>query len=111
EREQQVVARDAGDGLRLEAEQLPDAVVLVDDVVAGAEVGERLERAADAGRVGTARAPAEELRVRKQDEVELAPDEAAPCGRDDEARFGLVGQRPAGLEQRRVDAPKQILRA
>ena len=48
EGEQEVVARDAGDRLRLEAEQLPDAVVLVDDVVARAQVGERLERAADA---------------------------------------------------------------
>ena len=45
EAEQQVVAGDAGDLLRLEAEQLGDAVVLVDDVVAGAEVGEARERA------------------------------------------------------------------
>jgi hypothetical protein len=34
EGEEEVVARDARDLLRLEAEQLPDAVVLVDDVVA-----------------------------------------------------------------------------
>src|SRR5207237_6874488 len=34
EGEEQVVAGDAGDRLRLEAEQLADAVVLVDDVVA-----------------------------------------------------------------------------
>ena len=46
EGEEEVVARDAGDRLRLEAEQLADAVVLVDDVVAGAQVGEGLERAA-----------------------------------------------------------------
>ena len=39
-----------GDRLRLEAEQLADAVVLVDDVVAGAQVGERLERAAERAR-------------------------------------------------------------
>ena len=45
-REEEVVARDARDRLRLEAEQLADAVVLVDDVVAGAQVGERLQRAA-----------------------------------------------------------------
>ena len=49
EGEEEVVARDAGDLLRLEAEQLADAVVLVDDVVAGAQVGERLERAAEPG--------------------------------------------------------------
>src|SRR5207237_5847001 len=46
ERKQEVVARDAGDFLRLETEELADAVVLVDDVVARAQVGERLERAA-----------------------------------------------------------------
>ena len=46
EAEQEVVARDAGDLLRLEAEQLRDPVVLVDDVVARAQVGEARERAA-----------------------------------------------------------------
>ena len=48
EREVEVVARDARDLLRLEAEQLADAVVLVDDVVADAEVGEARERPAEA---------------------------------------------------------------
>ena len=47
EGEEEVVARDAGDLLRLEAEQLADPVVLVDDEVAGAQVGERGERAAE----------------------------------------------------------------
>src|SRR5207253_2804615 len=46
EREQQVVARDAGDLPRLEALQLRDAVVLMDDVVARAQVGEALKGAA-----------------------------------------------------------------
>src|SRR5205085_5928867 len=46
EREQQVVARDAGNLLRLEAEELPDAVILVHDVVARPQVGERLQRPA-----------------------------------------------------------------
>ena len=42
-----------GNRAGLEAEELSDAVVLVDDVVAGAEVGERLERAAEVrGRAG-----------------------------------------------------------
>ncbi len=40
EGEEEVVARDAGDVLRLEPEQPPDAVILVDDVVAHAQVGE-----------------------------------------------------------------------
>ena len=62
ERELKVVARDARDFSRLEAEQLADAVVLVDDVVARAELGEGLERAA--GRCcSSARAAAEHLRV------------------------------------------------
>ena len=55
EGEEEVVAGDSRDLLRLEAEQLSDAVVLVDDVVARAEVGERLQRAAEAG-VGPAAA-------------------------------------------------------
>ena len=76
EREEEIVARDAGDLLRLEAEQLPDAVILVDDVVAGSEVGERRERPPEP-RVGARRPLAEHLRVREQNETELAPDEAA----------------------------------
>ena len=84
EREQEVVARDAGDLLRLEAEQLADAVVLVHDVVAGAQVGERLQRAAAEAPLAR-RAAAEDLVVGQQDEAELAPDEAAPRGRDREA--------------------------
>ena len=53
ERELEVVAGDLRDRAGLEAEQLPHAVVLVDDVVAGAQVGERLEGAAEMrGRAG-----------------------------------------------------------
>ena len=63
EAEQQIVARDSGDLLRLEAEELSDAVVLVHDVVAGAQVGEAGKRAA--GGRGRARcAPPEDLCVR-----------------------------------------------
>src|SRR5207244_1611343 len=82
EGEEQVVARHTGDGLRLEAEQLADAVVLRNDVVARAQVGERLQRAPDARSLGTRRALAEDLRVRKQNELEVAPDEAAASRRD-----------------------------
>ena len=63
EGEEEVVARDAGDVLRLEAEETPDAVILVDDVVADAEVGEGLERATET-RVDARRTLAEDLRVR-----------------------------------------------
>ncbi len=45
----EIVARDAGDGLRLEAREARDAVVLVDDDVAGAQVGEGAQRAFAAG--------------------------------------------------------------
>ena len=51
------------DVLRLEAEKPPHAVVLVDDVVADAEVGEGLQRATES-RVGARGALAEDLRVR-----------------------------------------------
>ena len=69
--------------LGLEAEELRDAVVLVDDVVAGAEVGEARERAAGR-RGGARRAAAEDLGVGEQRDAEVAPDEAAAGGRDGE---------------------------
>src|SRR5207249_11915970 len=79
EAEQQVVARDAGDLLRLEAEELGDAVVLVHDVVAGAQVGEARERAAGGG--GPARrAPAGDLGVPQERGPEGGPDGPAPGG-------------------------------
>ena len=90
EADEEVVARDLGDGLRLEAEQLPDPVVLVDDEVAGAQVGEALQRA-PRRRCRARRALAEDLRVGEQDEAEIAPDEAAPRGRDGEEELRLVG--------------------
>ena len=83
EGEEEVVARDAGDVLRLEAEETADAVILVHDVVADPKVGEGLERATEA-RVGAGRALAEDLRVRKQGDPEVAPDEASPRRADDE---------------------------
>jgi hypothetical protein len=81
EAEEEVVARDAGHFLGLEAEQLPDAVVLVDDEVATAEIRERLERAA-ADSPFTRWPLAEDLCVRQEDDAQVAPDEAASRGRD-----------------------------
>ena len=107
EAEEQVVAGDRGDGLRLEAEQLPDPVVFVDDVVAGAEVGEGLERAPDAG-VGSRSTLAEDLRVGQQREAEIAPDEASSRGRHGEEQLGLVRERIAGLDDPRLDAAEQV---
>src|SRR5262249_37832665 len=103
EAEEQVVARDAGDLARLEPEELRDAVILVHDVVARAQVGEALERATR-GRGGTRRAAAEDLRVGQERETEVAPDEAAARGADGEAEPGRLASR---LEHRRVDAPEQ----
>ena len=83
EREEEVVACDVRDRLRLEAEQLADAVVLVDDVVARAQVGERLQRPA-AHPAGARCAAAEDLRVGSRASAEVAPDEAAARGSDGE---------------------------
>ena len=110
EGEEEVVARDARDLLRLEAEQPPDAVVLVDDEVARAQVGEGGERPAEAA-VGARRPLAEDLRVGQQNEAELAPDEAAARGRDGEEKLRLLGELLAGLEQPRVGAFEEVLRA
>ena len=85
ERQEEVVARDAGDLLGLEAEEPPDAVILVDDVVAGTQIRERLERPAEP-RVGARRPLAEHLGVGKDCEAEIAPDEAAARGADHESQ-------------------------
>ena len=107
EAEQEVVARHAGDLPRLEPEELRDPVVLVHDVVAGAEVGERLERAPR--RRGRARrAPAEDLRVRQERDAEVAPDE--PAARRDHGERQPLRPR-ARLEHRRRDPPQEVLLA
>ena len=106
--EQEVVARNAGDFLRLEPEQLPDAVVLVHDVVAGAEIRERLQRPAAAAAL--ARRPlAEDLRVGQEREAELAPDEAAPSRRDREDELRVVRQLLTVLDDPRLDPSKKVL--
>ncbi len=103
EGEQEIVARHARDGLRLEPEELADAVVLVDDVVAGAEVGEGLQRPAAEAALAR-RAAAEDLVVGQEDEAEVAPDEAAPRGRD--RRTGAPAPR-AGPRRARARAPRR----
>ena len=110
EGEEEVVARDARDLLRLEAEQPPDAVVLVDDEVARPQVGEGGKRAAEAA-VGARRSLAEDLRIGQQNEAELAPDEPAARGRDGEEELWLLGELLAGLEHARVGALEEVLRA
>src|SRR5581483_5971873 len=97
EREEEVVAGDAGDLFRLEAEQASDPVILVDDEIASPQVGEGLERPAEA-RVRARRPLAEDLRVGKDDDAEVAPDEAASRGRDGEEEALLLRQLHALLE-------------
>src|SRR5207249_11284992 len=89
EAEEEVVARDPGHFLRLETEELPDAVILVDDEVSRPEIGERLQRPSADPSLAR-RSLAEDLRVREQDEPEIAPDEASPRRRDREEQLGLA---------------------
>jgi hypothetical protein len=109
EGEAEVVARDARDLARLEAEQLADAVVLVNDVVAGAQVGEGLESAPD--RSGAPDALAENLRVREEHEPQLAPDETPARGTDGEEELRLLGQPVARVDNSGLDPPEHVFRA
>ena len=110
EREQEIVARDPGDGVRLEPEQPADAVILVHDVVAGAQVGEGLQ--CPAAEPALARhTAAEDLVVGQEDEAEVAPDEAAARRRDGEEELGLLRQVVARLEHARLDAAEEVLGA
>ena len=106
EGEEEVVAGDAGDLLRLEAEELADAVILVDDVVADPQVGERGERPPEP-RVGARWPLAEDLRVGQQHQAEVAPDEPAPRRRDREPHAGVAWQRGAVREDRVLHLAQQ----
>ena len=110
EGEEEVVARDAGDVLRLEAEEPADAVILVDDVVADAKVGEGLERTAETG-VDARRPLAEDLRVREERDPEVPPDEAPPRRADDERDRGVGGDLVDVVVDGRLDLPEQALRS
>ena len=85
--------------------QLRDAVVLVHDVVARAQVGEALQRPSRRRRRAR-RTLAEDLGVGQQREPELAPHEAATRRRDRERQ--ALGRLP-GLEQPRLGAAEQRL--
>jgi hypothetical protein len=106
EGEMEVVARDAGHLLRVEPEELPDAVVLVDDVVAEPQLGEARERPTQP-RVRTGRALPEDLRVGQERDPQLARDEASAGGYDREADTRLGREGIAQLEQRRVDLAEE----
>jgi hypothetical protein len=110
EREEEVVTSDAGDGLRLEALQPSDAVILVDDVVTDAQIGEGLERAPEA-RVRARRSLAEDLGVREQRDPEVAPDEPATSGADEERDRRLGRELIGVVADDRLDPPQEALRA
>ena len=110
ESEEEVVARDARHLLRLEAEQLADTMVFVDDVVARPQVGEGLQCAA-ADAALARRALAEHLRVGQQHEPEVAPDESAACGGDREEDLRLARKRLPLLEHACRRATQQVLLA
>ncbi len=76
-------------------------MVLVDDVVADAQVGEARECPAEPA-VGAWRPLSEDLRVGQEHEAELAPHEAAPGRGDREAQPGLGAERLAAVEERRL---------
>jgi hypothetical protein len=109
EGEEEVVARDAGDRLRLEPVELPDAVIFVHDVVACPQVGEALERPPDAD-VGARRALAEDLRVGEQDQIEVTQHEAAAGRRDREDEAGAVRQLVALVEHDGLEPAEQAPR-
>ena len=73
----QVIARDAGHRLGVEAGEARDAVVLVHDDVAGAQIGEAAQDAAAVGALGALRrpAPAEQPVLGDHGELELRGDE------------------------------------
>ncbi len=110
ELEVEVVADDAADLLGVEADEPPDAVVLVNDVVAGTQVGDGRERAADPGRPARA-AAAEELRRREHGQAQARRDEPPPELRDAERHAGLVGAFRTGIGQRRLDPAQLEVRA
>ena len=91
ELEVEVVARDPGDGLRVEAGEAREAVVLVDDDVAGAQVGERAQQPAPAPRRALdAPAAVDQPVLGDRRELQRRGDEAV-------AQVGLGEDEPAGV--------------
>jgi hypothetical protein len=84
-------------------------VILVNDEVSEPEVGERGERPAEPA-VRARRALAEDLRVGKQDDAEVPPDEAASRRRNGVQHAGLRRCSLAGLEWLELRPPQERLR-
>jgi hypothetical protein len=85
-------------------------VILVHDVVAGAEVGERLQCASAEAALARHTA-AEDLVIGEEDEAELAPDEAAAGGRDREEKLRLLRQLVSRLQHARLHPAQEVLGA
>src|SRR5262249_55468929 len=107
-REEEIVACDTRNVLRLEAEKPSDAVVLVDDMVADSEIGKRLQGPPEP-RVRTRGALSEDLRVGEQRETEVTPNESSARRADDEGHRGLGGYDVEVLRDLRLDLPQQSL--
>ena len=108
ESEVEVIACDACDLLGLEAEESPEAVVLVNDVVPRTKVRERLEGTPEP-RVCAWRSFSEHLRVGKDCKTEVSPDESATCRADDESKRRVRRQRLGALVHLGVDLAEQAL--
>ena len=103
ELEVEVVARDAGDALRVEAGEAREPVVLVDDDVAGAQVGERAQQPAAAPRrpLG-APAAVDQPVLGDRGELQRRADEAV-------AEVGLREHEPAVLRLPARPQPLQVV--
>ena len=110
ERKVEIVAGDTRDLLGLEAEELPDPVVLVHDEVARAQVRERLERPAEPC-IGARGTLPEDLDVGEERDAEVPPDEAAASGADDEAELRVFRERHVVLDDGCRDLAQEPLRA
>jgi len=109
--ELEVVAGHAADGLRVEAGEAGDAVVLVHDGVAGAEVGERGDRLRSgprSRRTALGSAAAQQAVLGEDGELESRRQEALPQARRGEREPGLLRGRLA-IEERRF-YPREVVR-
>ncbi len=110
--ELEVVARDAADGLGVEAVEARDPVVLVDHVVAGPQVGEAAQRVPAPAApprlvVGVGLAPPHQTVVRQHRQLHARGDEAVTQVRDHEP--GSLAVEVAVADPLRPD-PRQVVR-
>jgi hypothetical protein len=107
----EVVPGDARHRLRLEADEAPDAVVLVDDVVPAAQVHERRHGAPQAPLAGGRSAPSQELHRGDDRQAQRLGHHASADARDDEGHPRRVREPLAGFEDAGLDPAQSALRA